>query len=1083
MKYLSLPLRTLLLALALFCTQKATASHIAAIDMFVTYVGAGQDGCSGTTDYSYQVTVQLYMACENGSTGGDPTINYWSDNLGQTFTTQLPQLLNKDGLPAPDTVHSLCPIYQDSNSCRLPTTPRRIEKYPGFLLVTYQGVITLPSPQTDWKFSYTIGARNNGVTNILNADQESAYVECMLDNLTKYNNSTPRFTINPLPYICRNTEKSYLNGPQSYDGDSVRAFSQITYNGQGSRSPYKPGYSLANPLASVNGYRIDSISGSATFKAGNVGKFVLGFRANEYEHGSGKLISYIMRDVQVSVLDCTAPPPLLDSIPPKIENATVVKNCEGDKRGYYIYGCPGSKISLDFTGKPDPTNPNNQIYMYADKGTMAGSTFTVVGNGTNNAVSTFSWTPKNNQYGDYTLTVFSVDSTCAPNQPIVLKSSRVYIIRIARGLDAGPDLKFCDINGDKVQLFARNAQCLNVEWSNLDGSAPTSLIPNAKVANPIDTLKNRDNHGFIVFSSDLKGACKNRDTVRILVDTTNTIRISPNLPKTNDYILCRPDYLQLDAIIGGRRPLRNFACGTGEPIECDKPDSLNINGSILYGTNVSYDTLGTTTPVFPNFQSQSARHQFFISKKDLWDMDLRSSTIKALSFDVADLPADGAGQLYDNFTIKLKCTPKTSLNRTDGFEPFATEVYRSTAPISMTKGIHKFTFDTPYTWDTTQNLIVEFCYANNTFINVCNGNTGTAPSLRFVPTDGVGALYLKGSNGQASVCDINNSANIQELPTRAWFRFFYCEAQNTPFTYKWSPGVFLTDSTIQQPLAYIPKSQTYTVETYGRSSCVVRDTIKVYVPEHDYKLTGDTTICFGENGVMGVNSGFTFRWFEYKDGKFLDATKSVNCIECKDVILTPRATTTYKVVVHDSVWCQDTVTAIVTVLPLPETRIINHDTVIKYGQSIQLLASGAKLYNWMPATGMNNANISYPVVTPLESTQYILAGIGSNGCKAYDTLNISIDNRDNLFVPSAFSPNGDGKNDLFRISNLTFQRVMEFRVFNRWGQEVFNNASNSGWDGTWKGVQQDLGNYSYQIRIGFPDGYVESYKGEVTLVR
>jgi gliding motility-associated-like protein len=61
---------------------------------------------------------------------------------------------------------------------------------------------------------------------------------------------------------------------------------------------------------------------------------------------------------------------------------------------------------------------------------------------------------------------------------------------------------------------------------------------------------------------------------------------------------------------------------------------------------------------------------------------------------------------------------------------------------------------------------------------------------------------------------------------------------------------------------------------------------------------------------------------------------------------------------------------------------------------------------------------------------------------------------------------------------------MEFRVFNRWGQEVFySNDNQHGWDGTWKNVPQDMGSYTYLIRLGYPDGLVETFKGEITLVR
>jgi gliding motility-associated-like protein len=112
-----------------------------------------------------------------------------------------------------------------------------------------------------------------------------------------------------------------------------------------------------------------------------------------------------------------------------------------------------------------------------------------------------------------------------------------------------------------------------------------------------------------------------------------------------------------------------------------------------------------------------------------------------------------------------------------------------------------------------------------------------------------------------------------------------------------------------------------------------------------------------------------------------------------------------------------------------------------------------------------------------------LVAIDKYGCKNEDSIRVNIDYRDHLMVPSAFSPNGDGRNDDFKVANLTFQRVIEFRVLNRWGQEVYYAANNKPWDGTWKGVPQDMGTYSYFIKVAYPDGIIETYKGEVTLVR
>jgi gliding motility-associated-like protein len=61
--------------------------------------------------------------------------------------------------------------------------------------------------------------------------------------------------------------------------------------------------------------------------------------------------------------------------------------------------------------------------------------------------------------------------------------------------------------------------------------------------------------------------------------------------------------------------------------------------------------------------------------------------------------------------------------------------------------------------------------------------------------------------------------------------------------------------------------------------------------------------------------------------------------------------------------------------------------------------------------------------------------------------------------------------------------VIEFRVFNRWGQEVFMANDNRGWDGNWKGEPQDMDTYTYTIKVGFPDGYIETYRGGTTLIR
>ena len=107
-----------------------------------------------------------------------------------------------------------------------------------------------------------------------------------------------------------------------------------------------------------------------------------------------------------------------------------------------------------------------------------------------------------------------------------------------------------------------------------------------------------------------------------------------------------------------------------------------------------------------------------------------------------------------------------------------------------------------------------------------------------------------------------------------------------------------------------------------------------------------------------------------------------------------------------------------------------------------------------------------------------------NGCAYRDSVKVSVKYHGNLLIPSGFTPNNDGMNDVFRIVNPLVQRLLEFRVFNRWGQEVFSTTNiNKGWDGTWKGVPQEIGTYQYIIRVGYADAQTELYKGDVQLVR
>jgi len=89
-----------------------------------------------------------------------------------------------------------------------------------------------------------------------------------------------------------------------------------------------------------------------------------------------------------------------------------------------------------------------------------------------------------------------------------------------------------------------------------------------------------------------------------------------------------------------------------------------------------------------------------------------------------------------------------------------------------------------------------------------------------------------------------------------------------------------------------------------------------------------------------------------------------------------------------------------------------------------------------------------------------------------------------LYIPNAFTPNGDGLNDQFKIINLSNEKIIDFRVFNRWGTILYRSGDNhAAWDGKYKGKMQETGVYGYLMKIGYADGSIVTYKGTVMLIR
>jgi gliding motility-associated-like protein len=160
--------------------------------------------------------------------------------------------------------------------------------------------------------------------------------------------------------------------------------------------------------------------------------------------------------------------------------------------------------------------------------------------------------------------------------------------------------------------------------------------------------------------------------------------------------------------------------------------------------------------------------------------------------------------------------------------------------------------------------------------------------------------------------------------------------------------------------------------------------------------------------------------------------------------------------------------------------------------TLQPINSGDKATTivWTPSKGLSCSNCLTPVLTTNTNTLLKIVGTTALFCKDSATLQVNAYHRSHIALPNAFSPNGDGLNDVFYvIAGKDVKQVKQFQVFNRWGQKMFertNGKTNDisfGWNGYYNGQLVAQGTYVYQIVIELLTGELEIHKGNISVIR
>lgn len=188
--------------------------------------------------------------------------------------------------------------------------------------------------------------------------------------------------------------------------------------------------------------------------------------------------------------------------------------------------------------------------------------------------------------------------------------------------------------------------------------------------------------------------------------------------------------------------------------------------------------------------------------------------------------------------------------------------------------------------------------------------------------------------------------------------------------------------------------------------------------------------------------------------------------------------------------CDSAVSLTLTVNPLPMIDAVADRNSALATQQIQLnvITSESLSYNWSPADLLNNATLQNPTAYITAPTWfYVTATNTTTQCITRDSVFIDLDylpcTKENIFIPDAFTPNGDGVNDKFYI-RTTILKVMHLEIYDRWGHKVFETDSiTEGWDGTYKGQPEMMDAYGYYLRGECIQGGKISAKGNLSLIK
>lgn len=984
----------LLLLITTLLARDAKADHCAGGELIYSWI----------SDSTYKFTFKFYRDCSG--IAAPATVQLCLSNscsptaINPATLTRLDSL--PDGRPNGAEVYSGCAGYP--STCSLLTST-----LPGYQEYWYTGTVVLPFRCNNWTFAVPVSARNESVN--INSIGAMFYVECKLNNTIAQGNSSPEFTVKPVPYVCINNPYTFNNGVRDVDGDSLTY--QLMQPQQGSCFvPPNPvsfigtAYNLTdNPLPCSNTFVLNPANGQMSFTPSSTGTSTLTLKVNEYRNGV--LIGSAMRDIQVrSLALCSPANPVISLDSTGITGARMVNG--------RLEQCAGKPMNFCFKAASSTTT--SQLIIRDNASYVAsGARITYSGQYTHEVTGCFSWTPGAADTGVRSFAITVKDTTCAA-PGIAISQTYLIPIYVHSATVGTKDTSVCQ--GQSVRLNVAGGS--NFSWSVLPGGSPLSSLSCTNCISPVATPTVTTKY---VVTSDLVSFCNtNRDTIEVKVSTVPGIpAVAANSP------VCYDDSLKLSTTATADQYIwsgpAGFSSGNRNPVR----------------THALLSYSGTYSLVLRNGSCFSV-----------------PGSVQVVVVDSARAPViTGDSMLCYGETLVLTATSDPGTN------------YSWTGPNGFTAS--------------TQTIELH---------NMLPSASGAYKVIAGYPSSACASAEV----GRAVVVNdeiitdftVSRDHLCQQDTITVFFNGTSRGTINYQYDFGYGSAVFSGSGTNPHVVRYTLEGRNHITLYSSENGCLDTMTKDIFVeqsPSSAFHVQPDA--CIGEaiwlNSHEDVAFDLAYNW-DFSGAQVIDGAGkgpyniSYNTPGYKVISFATESSSCRSLITTDTVYVHPAPQA--DILPLSKDQICAGDEVVLNA------APGADYsFTWFS----DNKLIALGAATTgvVSETGHVLLTVkDSYGCSASDSVFITTKPCCEVYLPTAFTPNDDGKNDIFRLVTLGNPLITELRVLNRWGQTIFTSGSkNTGWDGTFNGKKLDSDTYFYYLRYRCANGKYYDVKGDVVLVR